>query len=284
MLLDRIKESTDMTPSEQKIADYVLANTSQIVHMTIDDFATGAGVSKASVVRFCRQFGIKGFKEFKLRISQELSNQNGFRFNLVQKEHIGQLTLSEAFYNATALDRQAVDGLAETLDLKHVQAAIDIIKGSTAIATFGAGASAMVAEDLTHKLTKLRLQVRTNEDFHYMLSIILSMNPGDPLIMVSTSGETEEVLQLAEFAQSQKIKVIAITTLQNSSLAKIADVVLSTPIIEDVFRVGNMGTRISQLVVVDTLFMGLYETIGDKVVDEFYELRNAVMKYRRNKR
>ncbi|WP_125706550.1 MurR/RpiR family transcriptional regulator [Lacticaseibacillus daqingensis] len=282
MLLNRIKESENLSDRESKIADYVLANASQIVHMTINQFALGAGVSKASVVRFCQHFGIKGFKDFKIRLTQEMSSEDGFRFNLVQKEHIGQLTLAESFYNATALDRQAVDGLTETLDLKQVQAAIDVVKDSTAIAVFGVGASLIVAEDLTHKLTKLRLHVRTHADFHYMLSIILSMSPGDPLILISTSGETEEIIQLTEFAKTQGITVIAITTLQKSSLTKLADIVLSTPVLEDVFRVGNMGTRISQLAVVDTLFMGLYETIGDKVVDEFYELRNAVMKYKRS--
>lgn len=284
MLLDRIKQTPGMTLSENKIAKYVLENVSQVVHMTITEFANGANVSQASVVRFCQSFGIKGFKEFKLKLSQEISGKGDFRFNIVQKEHIDQLTLSDVFYNATASDRQAVDGLTATLDLKHVEAAIEVIKRATGIATYGAGASTMVAEDLTHKLTKLRLPVRTNSDFHYMLLIILSMNPGDPLVLISTRGETQEVLELTEFAHKQKLKVIAITTLQKSSLSKKADIVLSTPVLEDVFRVGNMSTRISQLVVVDTLFMGLYQSIGDKVVDELYELRDAVFKYRRGKK
>ena len=114
-----------------------------------------------------------------------------------------------------------------------------------------------------------------------MLSVILAMNPGSVLILISTTGETQEVLQLAQFAKEHNLVVIAITTLQRSSLVKNADIVLSTPVLEEIFRVGNMATRISQLAVVDILYMTLYETMGQKVIDEFYELRDAVQRFRR---
>lgn len=114
-----------------------------------------------------------------------------------------------------------------------------------------------------------------------MLMIILALEAGSPFVLISTSGETKEVLELAKFAHENKLQVIAITTLQQSSLVKVSDIVLSTPVLEDVFRVGNMATRMSQLTVVDVLYMELYETIGDKVVPEFYELRDAVNRFRR---
>lgn len=281
MLLERLKDKTNLTRTDQKIASYVLVNANQVVHMAIKDFSASVAVSKASVVRFCQHLGIKGFREFKLTLSQELAANDNSKFNIVQRQNVGDLSLSEVFYNALSLDGQAVTQLTSTLDLKKVQAAIDMLSASHTAAAFGAGASAIVADDLVHKLTKLRMNVRTSRDFHYSLSIVLAMKPGSPLFLISTSGETQEVLELAKFAHEQQIKVIAITTLQQSSLAREADIVLATPVLEDVFRVGNMATRISQLAVVDVLYMGLYETIGDEAIQEFYDLRDAVMRFRR---
>ena len=280
MLMERLK-SEAFTKTGRKIADYILDNSSQVSHMTISEFAKGCGVSKASVVRFCQALGIKGFGEFKVALTREISSGSDYQFNIVQKRRVGEMSLSDVFYNTVSLDRQAVDQLTSTLDLKQVQKAIESINASKSLAVYGAGASAFVAEDLTHKLTKLRFQVRQDKDFHYMLSVILAMNPGSVLILISTTGETQEVLQLAQFAQEHNLVVIAITTLQRSSLVKNADIVLSTPVLEEIFRVGNMATRISQLAVVDILYMTLYETMGQKVIDEFYELRDAVQRFRR---
>ncbi len=53
-----------------------------------------------------------------------------------------------------------------------------------------------------------------------------SLRSGDLLIAISNSGETAEVVQIAKLAQSLGCKVIAMTRAPESSLGKVADVVL----------------------------------------------------------
>ncbi|GAA3012668.1 MurR/RpiR family transcriptional regulator [Tetragenococcus solitarius] len=280
-LTENLRSQSNFTEIERNIADYALNNMKKVSRMTIKEFANAAGVSEASVVRFCKNIGVKGFREFKLVLNQELVLRGkDSDFNIVKKHRKEELTSQDILFNTLELDRLAVDQLFNTLDTKSVEQAVKRIAKSNIVVVYGAGASSMVAEDLTHKFTKLGLSTFFNRDFHYMLSIVLNMQEGDTFIAISTTGQTQEVLELSELAKKRKGTVISITTLQKSKLVKQSDILLSTPVLEEYFRVANLATRISQLVVVDVLYMNLYEKFDEEVTPKLFELRDAVKKYR----
>ena len=59
---DLIQERRDsLSTPEQKIADYILKNTSQVVHFTVKDLAGASDVSEATVIRMCQHIGFSGF-------------------------------------------------------------------------------------------------------------------------------------------------------------------------------------------------------------------------------
>jgi DNA-binding MurR/RpiR family transcriptional regulator len=58
-----------MTPAERAIAQYIISNQASVVYLTARQLAEQAGVSDASVVRFCQSLGYSGFKELRLRIA-----------------------------------------------------------------------------------------------------------------------------------------------------------------------------------------------------------------------
>lgn len=280
-LTENLKAQNNFTEIEQKIAEFALNNMKKVSRMTIKEFAMAANVSEASVVRFCKNIGVKGFREFKLVLNQELvlkGKNSGF--NIVDQKKKEDLTTQDVLFNTLELDRLAVDQLFNTLDTKSVEQAVERVSKSNIVVVYGAGASSMVAEDLTHKFTKLGLSTFFNRDFHYMLSIVLNMKKGDTFIAISTTGQTQEVLELSELAKKRKATIISITTLQKSKLAKQSDILLSTPVLEEYFRVANLATRISQLVVVDVLYMNLYERFDERVTPKLFELRDAVKRYR----
>lgn len=52
-----------LTGSEKKVAEYVLKNYMRVLDFTVTELAEKAGVSDATVVRFCRSVGYKGYQE-----------------------------------------------------------------------------------------------------------------------------------------------------------------------------------------------------------------------------
>ena len=78
-LLKSIAEArSTLRKSEQKVADYVLANPNEVIHMRIVDLASEAQVSEPTVVRFCRALDYDGFQDFKLTLAQGLASNASY--------------------------------------------------------------------------------------------------------------------------------------------------------------------------------------------------------------
>ena len=60
------KRPKDFAERERKVYDYLLKKENRIQDLKVSDIAEGAGVSKATVVRFCKTLGYDGLKDFKV--------------------------------------------------------------------------------------------------------------------------------------------------------------------------------------------------------------------------
>ena len=49
-----------LSPSQKKIADYILSDSDIVVHTTIDQLAEKIGTSESTLVRFVRRIGFRG--------------------------------------------------------------------------------------------------------------------------------------------------------------------------------------------------------------------------------
>ena len=58
--------------AEKKIADYIMEHKAQAVDMTVGELARASGTSDATVSRFCRRCGFKGFQSLKLALAREV--------------------------------------------------------------------------------------------------------------------------------------------------------------------------------------------------------------------
>ena len=69
LILDIQLSYNQFTKTEKKIADYVIQNTNKVLFMSITELSEASGVADASVHRFCRTMGVKGYQEFKMKLS-----------------------------------------------------------------------------------------------------------------------------------------------------------------------------------------------------------------------
>ena len=60
-----------LTVSESEIAQYVINNVDTVATSTITAVARNTNTSEASINRFCKKIGYKGFNSFKVALAQE---------------------------------------------------------------------------------------------------------------------------------------------------------------------------------------------------------------------
>ena len=61
--------------AEKKIADYILNHKKDAVEMTVAELAKASGTSDATVSRFCRRCGFKGYQNLKLALAKEIMEE-----------------------------------------------------------------------------------------------------------------------------------------------------------------------------------------------------------------
>lgn len=268
-----------LSEAERKIGKYVLEHPEFVPNMTTKDLSKNSGVSESSVIRFCKSIGIGSFKSFKLELVKELTlaDTSLTDFSILQKTDQPY----ELFQKVTYVNKSAIDKIHTSLDRKEFEKAVEKLLHAKKLIFYGVGGSSTAAFDGYIKFSKLGYQCSFSHDFHYLLSLIPFLNENDIFFAISMSGRTKDVLDLSNFAKKKGAILIAITNIDNSPLYKQADIRLCTPIVEQDYRIGSIPSRMTQLTIIDALYLSVFHLMGEKVLKEFHEARNEVIRLRR---
>lgn len=140
-------------------------------------------------------------------------------------------------HNVLALAKKTVETEVEALKAMSnrlddgFQRAVDIILPARGrVVVIGMGKSGLIGQKIVATLASTGTPsffVHPGEAFHGDLGMI---KPIDVALLISNSGETEEVIRLLPFLQYQQNKIIAMTGRADSTLGRHADVVLNVSV------------------------------------------------------
>ncbi|WP_437887906.1 KpsF/GutQ family sugar-phosphate isomerase [Phytobacter sp. V91] len=146
-------------------------------------------------------------------------------FNL--KTETGEQALIASVRNTLAEQGDALRHLSDVIDAEEYSTALRLMVGCKGhVIVSGMGKSGHVGRKISATLASTGTPsffIHPAEAFHGDLGMI---TPYDVLILISASGETDEVLKLVPSLQNFGNKIIAITNNAHSTLAKHADATL----------------------------------------------------------
>ncbi|AQQ69233.1 MULTISPECIES: transcriptional regulator HexR [Microbulbifer] len=272
------EQLSSMRKSERKVAEYILANPGEIIHMRIVDLATEAQVSEPTVVRFCRAVGCSGFQEFKLNLAQQLASSPSF----------GQIAVTETD-SIAEYKRKVFDSTVDTLlnvrdkiDGRALEAAISAIAAAKRVEFFGFGASGAVAADAQHKFFRLQMATAAHSDHHMQSMSAMSMQPGDVVVAISQSGRTSSLLRSMEMAKQQGATVIGLGP-SGSPMTRQSSIPLEVDVEEDIELYTPLSSRIAHLVVIDVLAIGVAQRKGPQLQEHLLKLKQGLYNLREEK-
>ncbi|MCC5889906.1 MAG: SIS domain-containing protein, partial [Alkalibacterium sp.] len=102
--------------------------------------------------------------------------------------------------------------------------------------------------------TRINKIAYVSEDWHTQLLMAKNMCEKDLAIVVSYSGQTEEMITCVKEAKKAGAKIISITKYSDSPIVRLADLNLYVAANEYDFRSGAMSSRIAQLNLIDIIF------------------------------
>lgn len=240
------------TASEKKLADYILSAQDSISRMSISELASACAVADATVSRFCRRLGYKGYPDFKIAIANASVGRledNPLSGEITQEDDLE--TISRKLLNASVT---AMNQTREVLNLQAVAQAAAILRSSTSVYCMGQGGSMLIAAEAAHLFSTISSKFRPVSDSHMQAMAAVLMEPTDAVLFFSYSGSTLAMLDTLKSVRERGAKVILVTRFPNSPGAALADIVLQCGANENPLQSGSIPARIAQMYLVDVLF------------------------------
>jgi len=273
------KYLNSFSKSERKVAEVILAAPQTAIHSSIATLAKMADVSEPTVNRFCRRLDTKGFPDFKLHLAQSLANGTPYVNRHVEEDDGPEAYTNKIFESTMA----CLDMAKQSLDPVLINRTVDQLVQASKISFFGLGASSSVAHDAQNKFFRFNVPVVCFDDTVMMRMSAINSAANDVVVIISHTGRTKSLVEVAMIARENDATVIGITT-KDSPLAEECHVVLSLDVPEDTDVYMPMASRIAHLVLIDVLATGFTLRRGTKFRENLKRVKKSIRDSRYEKR
>lgn len=257
LLLDIQVSYNQFTKTEKKIAEFVTKNPNQVLFMSITDLADASNVADASVYRFCRTMGLKGYQEFKMKLSLSISPDETSSNYLPESE----LKVDSLELTMDQILKNHITALKETrmmMNADQIERIVMLMEEARTVYFFGVGDSLLTAKAATNKFLRISKKVAFIDDHHMQVMLASMADERDLIFVFSYSGATKDSVELAKISKQAGAKVVAITRFIKSPLTVYTDIVLVCGSNEGPLDGGSVGAKLSQLYIIDVLFQEYY--------------------------
>lgn len=271
-IVQEISSALDsLNRSERKVAEVILADPQAATRSSIAVLARAAEVSEPTVNRFCKRFNTAGFPDFKLHLAQALASGVPYVNRNVEPDDDAD-SYTGKIIDATIA---AMVTAKKSLDPQTINLAVDQLIQAKQIIFFGLGGSGPVAADAQHKFFRFNIPVTAYDDFLMQRMVAASSTTGDVIVVISYTGRTREIVDVAELARNSGATVLGITA-AGSPLAEKCSIVIEVDPPEDTDVYMPMTSRMLHLTVIDILATGVTLRRGPGFLKHLKKIKDSL--------
>lgn len=207
--------SGELTRTERRIVEAVLAEPTLLAFGTVSDLADRVGTSRPSIVRFANKLGFQGYTPLQQHVRSDLSRQLSSPSERIRRDDKTAPPIRDVINNSisSVLDALEAGQVAELAEPVVTAEKVWILSGETS----QAGAHA-----LRSGLSMVRPRVRTLEE-HSFGTDLSDAGPADVAIVFDFFRYRRQVVAAARVLANAGVKIVAITDSPLSPLTELAD-------------------------------------------------------------
>lgn len=273
LILNKLKDYSNMSDSEVAIANYIMAYPREVVSESIERFAEITFSSPSTIVRFCKKLGFKGFTDFKIKLASEMGSFDIYDERVEVDMPIlpgsDTDTILKAFYN---LSIQTLKSTFENIDRASMEEAAKLLHTADSISIMGVGPSLMIAGDLHYKMRRLGYNTELDPLLGYQHPFAKKGANNEVVFIVSSYANSHQIKKWIVGYNRLGIKIILVTGNANSPFIKLTSATVVMDINER--RVGKMGafaSRIALTYAVDCIYALMFNMDYAQNVKALYD-------------
>ncbi len=237
----------DMGRSEKKVADWLFSHSGEVLPYSITDLASKCESSEATIVRFSKRLGCRGYQDLKLTLAKE--HEKKVVAPVITKDD-DCFSIFEKVCNDAYM---SLERTKKTLSAENMSRAMEAISSARRVVLIGLGTSAQVAEDASNKLLRAGCNSSAYADTHMQAIAVSQLKAGDVVIGISQSGSSKDIVESMKVARAHGATTISITSKERSPIARQSDILLLTDTEETMHSTLGLNSHISRLILIDAL-------------------------------
>ena len=263
-ILNKLKQQGLFTFNQQEVVDYILIHANDISNMTIQDLAKATYSSNATIIRICKKVECDGFKDFKIKLIQELESQkyiqNNVDFSRPFHAQDNTILLINQIGN---LYKECIDIINSSLNPRVLEKIAKQIMHAKRIFIFSYGDTSLTAEGFMNKLMKLNyypILITKNREDGYLVNTITK----DDCVLFLTYRSNDAFNQYSHILKRNQCKIITITGNENSTLFKKSDDTLLIPYKETENKISTFYSQLAFHYILNLIYSLIYQYIKKK--------------------
>lgn len=255
------------------LAEWIINNRGSVADLPLADVARAAGVSETTVFRLAQHLGFSGYREMRVALAELRGVARGQKIS-EQWSGAGQTDPYSAIIgNTINVHSEMLRTTAVLTDPIALRAAVRGIQEARVIHIFGFGSSTGPVVDLYQRLIRFGYVTNNYSDPHVLTAVTANPPAGSLFFGISFSGQSKDVVDTLTSANRQGFPSVLITSHPDSAAGRLANVVLNSAPAGAIGGSETVGTRISQLTIIEMICTGL--ALEHPRKNEF--LRNAAI-------
>lgn len=252
-----------LTPTDQRIANYILENRARIPDMTMREIANECQTSSPTVSRFVKRIGYENFAQMRLELAR---TESSFSRDYLLGSTTGSISFdrfNESLRFILSCKTTELTDTAAQIDPVTIKAVINLFLEADTVLITGVGNTLSVAANMAFKLRHLGVRAIAPSTTEYAASYSFMMTDRDVLVIISSSGISKRLGKIFDNAEDNGTPVVLITSNPQSSFVKRSKHVIMAHQRDRLFAYGVPFSHNSVNFVIEVLFLFLHASSVD---------------------
>ncbi|PRR83783.1 MurR/RpiR family transcriptional regulator [Clostridium vincentii] len=218
MIIEELKNTTNLTNQEKLIASYILENPDNVKSISSRKLAKLAYTSQSTVIRLCRKLGFDSYREF--QIEYNLAYKSSLlHYKISNETPINMKTrYEEIIHLLPKIHMDTVAKLQSTLNQNTMIRIANYLAKADYIDLYGLGLSNIIARQAAFKFMSIGFNCTVHDGIntHYILA---ASNHKRVALFMTFTGENATVLDICKKLKKRNVYTVIICE-DNSEILK----------------------------------------------------------------
>lgn len=257
-----------LTKGEKKIAEYIISNPEKVSDMSALELGKILHTSDASVVRFSKNIGFKGFSDLKTYLKIQINSFKKPQNKILEKWNNFQ-SESDIVDKVVKSDLRNIESFLSQIDVEKVEKTVNTLLLSKKVFVVGMGCSRGVAQFISWHMKRIGVSVELLQESGVgLLESLVHLKESDSVLLFSFPRYLIDEVQISKLVKKRGAKLILITSELFSDISINSDIVFKIPVDNESF----FNSYMVPMELCNIIITSIYEKNKDRIYKELEEI------------